>query len=121
LTDDRELAAFVRDNLRSVWAMELLLLLHRAPERRWRPSELVRELRASDTLINDNLNLFQQHGLAVAEDAGWRFAPANRMLEELTERLARAFRERPVTTMGLVTGADPIQSLSDAFKIRGDE
>ena len=101
--------------------MELLLLLHRTPDRRWRPSELVRELRASDTLINDNLDLFQQHGLAVAEDGVWRFAPANRMLEELTQRLARSFRERPVATMGLVTGVDPIQSLSDAFKIRGDE
>lgn len=121
MTADLELVAFIRENLRSVWAMELLLLLHRTAGRSWRPSELVRELRASDTLINDNLNLFQRQGLAVSDDSGWRFAPANQMLEQLTDRLAQAFRERPVATMSLVAGADPVQSLSDAFKMRGDE
>ena len=101
--------------------MELLLLLHRTAGRRWQPEELVRELRASRTLVRDNLELFQHNGLAMADEGGWRFAPANRTLEDLTERLAQAFRERPIATMSLVTQADPLRSLSDAFKLRGDE
>jgi hypothetical protein len=51
---------------------------------------------------------------------GWHFAPANEKLQELVERLAQAFRERPVATMTLVTHVDPLQTLSDAFKLRED-
>jgi hypothetical protein len=119
--DDAEFLFFVRESVRSVWAMELLLLLRRDPTRRWQPAELVRELRANPALIQGNLAIFQRNGLAVSDESGWRFAPANEKLQELTDRLAQAFRERPVATMTLVTHADPLQSLSDAFKLRGDE
>jgi hypothetical protein len=121
VADDAEFIAFVRESVRSVWAMELLLLLHRDASRHWQPAELVRELRANLALIQDNLAVFQRSGLAVSDEKGWHFAPANEKLRELTERLAQAFRERPVATMTLVTRADPLQSLSDAFKLRGDE
>jgi hypothetical protein len=121
LAGDQELLGFVRENLRSVWAMELLLLLRRDPARHWQSGELVRELRATPALVNDNLTIFQRNGLAMADETGWHFAPANAKLEELTERLAQAFRDRPVATMGLITRTDPIQSLSDAFKLRGDQ
>ena len=121
IADDREFVGFVRQSVRSVWAMELLLLLRRDASRHWQPSELVRELRASSTLIQDNLAVFERNGLAVSDAAGWYFAPANEKLQELTDRLAQAFRERPVATMTLVTHPDPLQSLSDAFKLRGDD
>ena len=121
IADDREFVGFVRESIRSVWAMELLLLLSRDETRRWQPAELVRELRANPALVQDNLDIFQRTGLAVTDEAGWRFAPANDKLRELTERLAQAFRERPVATMTLVTHRDPLQSLSDAFKLRGEE
>ena len=119
--DDREFVGFVRESIRSVWAMELLLLLSRDASRHWQPAELVRELRASSTLVQDNLTVFQRNGLAVSDDTGWHFAPANEKLRQLTDRLAQAFRERPVATMTLVTHPDPLQSLSDAFKLRGDQ
>jgi hypothetical protein len=121
VADDREFVGFVRESVRSVWALELLLLLRRDVARHWRPAELVRELRANPTLVQDNLAVFQRNGLAVSDEMGWYFAPANEKLQELTDRLAQAFRERPVATMTLVTHADPLQSLSDAFKLRGDE
>jgi hypothetical protein len=121
VADDREFVGFVRESIRSVWAMELLLLLQRDASRRWQTGELVRELRANHTLIQNNLEVFQRNGLAVSDEKGWHFAPANEKLQELTDRLAQAFRERPVATMTLVTHRDPIQSLSDAFKLRGDE
>lgn len=120
MTDDRTFISFVRESVRSVWAMELLLLLHRDASRNWRTGELVRELRANEALVQDNLLLFQRNGLAVGDEWGWRFAPANSTLQELTDRLAQAFRERPVATMTLIARSDPLQSLSDAFKLRGD-
>ena len=120
LSDDREFIIFVRENVRSVWALELLVLLSRNPSRHWQPSELIRELRANSALIQNNLEIFQRNGLAASDENGWYFLPANERLQELTRYLAQAFQERPVATMTLVTRADPLQSLSDAFKLRGD-
>lgn len=123
LSDDPELAAFAREHMRSVWAVELLLLLRRDVERCWAPDELVRELRASTNLVRDNLAAFLKSGLAVEDDAGcWRYAPAIPLLHDLATRLEAAYRERPVAIINLIAAPpDPIQGLADAFKWRADK
>lgn len=123
LSDDPELAAFAREHIGSVWAVELLLLLRRDRERCWTPEDLVRELRASTNLVRDNLAAFQKSGLAVEDDAGcWRYAPAGAVLDGLADRLEAAYRERPVSIINLIAAPpDPIQGLADAFKWRGDK
>ncbi|WP_309090895.1 hypothetical protein [Phenylobacterium sp.] len=123
MSEQPELAAFVREHVRSVWAVELLLLLKRDPDRRWPAADLVRELRASTLLVNDNLQRFERSGLAVREDGDlWRYAPAMPMLAELADRLETAYRERPVTVINLIAAPpDPVQGLADAFKFRGDK
>lgn len=118
---DPELAGFVREHLRSVWAVELLLLLRRDRKRCWPPDALVAELRASANLVRDNLAAFQTSGLAVEDDEGcWRYAPASAALDELAGRLEQAYRERPVAIINFIARPDPIQGLADAFKWRGD-
>jgi len=123
LSADPELAAFAREHIRSVWAVELLLLLRRDAGRCWAPDELVRELRASTNLVRDNLASFQTSGLAVEDDEGcWRYAPAAPVLDALATRLEAAYRERPVAIINLIAAPpDPIQGLADAFKWRGDK
>ena len=123
MSDDPELAAFAREHIKSVWAVELLLLLRRDAERRWAPEDLVRELRASSNLVRDNLAAFQRGGLAVEDEAGcWRYAPAGVLLDDLARRLEAAYRERPVSIINLIAAPpDPIQGLADAFKWRGDK
>lgn len=123
MSEDADLAAFVREHMRSVWAVELLLLLRRDPEHCWLPSELVAELRASTNLVRDNLAAFERGGLAVCDDAGcWRYAPAASALDEMAQRLEQAYRERPVAITNLIARPpDPIQGLADAFKWRGDK
>ena len=123
MADDPELAAFAREHMRSVWAVELLLLLRRDAERCWAPEDLVRELRASSNLVRDNLAAFQKSGLAVEDDDGcWRYAPAIPLLGHLADRLEAAYRERPVAIINLIAAPpDPIQGLADAFKWRGDK
>jgi hypothetical protein len=122
LSGDPELSAFVREHLRSVWAVELLLLLRRDPAHCWRSEILVAELRASTNLVRDVLAGFERSGLAVCDDAGcWRYAPAAQALDELAARLEQAYRERPVAIINLIASrGDPIQGLADAFKWRGD-
>jgi hypothetical protein len=123
LAEDPDLAGFVREHVRSVWAVELLVVLRRDPERCWPPADLVRELRASSTLVSDNLQRLERSGLAVKDDADcWRYAPANPLLDDLAGRLEAAYRERPVSVINLIAAPpDPVQGLADAFKFRGDK
>lgn len=123
MSEQPELAAFVREHVRSVWAVELLLLLKRDADRAWAAADLVRELRASTPLVHDNLQRFERGGLVMREDSdAWRYAPAISMLAELADQLEAAYRERPVTIINLIARPpDPVQGLADAFKFRGDK
>ncbi len=123
LSNESELAAFVREHIRSVWAVELLLLLKGDPDRTWAAGDLVRELRASTLVVNSTLQRFERSGLALQEEGElWRYAPASEVLGELADRLEAAYRERPVAVINLIaTPPDPIQGLADAFKFRGDK
>ena len=121
MSEDPDLLAFVRQHVRSVWALELLLLLRREPERSWAAPELVRELRASHGLVADNLGGFERAGLATHDaDQRHRYCPATPLLDALCARLEDAYRARPVTIVNLIAAPDdPIQSFADAFKFRG--
>jgi hypothetical protein len=117
------LPGFIGEHIRSVWALELLLRLKREPDRRWRPDDLVRELRASTSLVADNLQRFERGGFVIVDSAGeFRYAPASPVLADLAEVLERAYRERPVAIINLIAAPpDPIQGLADAFRFRGDK
>lgn len=120
MTDDRDIAGFVREHVGSVWALELLLILLNGGERVWSVAQLVTELRGSASLVVDNLARFERSGLAIrAEGDGWRFAPANALMATLVEDLAAAYRERPVSIINIIARPDPVQGLADAFKLKG--
>lgn len=118
----QQLTAFVREHVRSVWALEVLLILRRDPGRQWQVEELVRELRASNLLVNANLEAFERGGLVIRDEAGgYRYSPANPLLDELCGKLEAAYKERPVATINLISrpDGDAVQSLADAFRLRG--
>ena len=122
MSSDQDLAIFVREHLRSVWAVELLLLLRGNPGRCWTTPELVGELRASTGLVASNLQLLQRGALVVADERGcWRYSPPP-VMAALCDKLATAYRERPVSIINLIAQPrDALQSLADAFKFkRGD-
>lgn len=116
-----DLLSFVRQHIRSAWTLELLLLLRRDPARSWDSPELVRELRASRMLVNDNLRRLDAAGLAIRDDQQrWRYWVAAPDLDALCGELEKAYRERPVALLSLITRLnDPLQSLADAFKFWG--
>ncbi|MGE5566940.1 MAG: hypothetical protein ACM3YN_12415 [Parcubacteria group bacterium] len=119
---DQDLFGFIREQLHSVWALELLLLMRRAPDRLWSQQELVSELRASPTLVSNNLSTFERGGLVTADDDGrYRYCPASLLLAALCDQLDEAYRERPVKVINaIVSPPEKLQTLADAFRIRGD-
>lgn len=106
----------------SVWELELLLLLRRGRDRDWTHDQLVRELRASPSIIGKGLERLQKAGLVVADDALCRYAAAGRHLDELVDRLDQLYRARPTTVMNAVLGAPnaKLQSFADAFRLKKD-
>lgn len=116
-----DLVAFLRDNFRSMWTLELLLLLKADAVRCWRPEALVRELRASQFLVSDGLKALERAGLVIGDsDGAWRYSPPGDVLGQLCDRLEHAYRERPVTVVNIIAAAPPtVQSLADAFKLKG--
>jgi hypothetical protein len=117
---DLDLLAFIRRSIPSVWALDVLLLVRRAPSRGWSAHELVGELRASDSVVLGALEGLQREGLvARGEDGRFRFAPAAELLEELTVALAQAYAERPVAVINAIVSTDAkLQTLADAFRLR---
>ena len=111
----------VRKHIRSVWSLELLLLLRRRADEAWRAEDLVRELRASMPLITGCLGKLQESRLVTHEGGVWRFGPATPELELFCEQLAEAYQTRPVTLISLIAAPSQVQDLADAFKFKGGD
>ena len=123
VTADRDVFQFIREHVRSVWALELLLRLKHDPGRCWSVEALVVDLRASHSLVADNLAALADAGLVVAEDRGcFRYQPAADALAKVCDQLDAAYRKKPVTVIRwIVAPTERLQSLADAFKLKGKD
>jgi hypothetical protein len=114
---------FLRTNVRTVWALELLLLLRRTAPRAWPPEALVREMRASTQVVGESLHRLEAAGLLREEDGGYSFAPASPVLADLAEAMELRYRESPVRLINAIGAPSTVklQTLADAFRLKGDE
>lgn len=120
----QKLERFLRTSIRSVWELELLLLLRKAPSRAWSADELIRQLRASGLVINDALAALQRANLVAAEEAGcFRYRPADAELAAVVDELAEAYANLPASIMDVIwsTPRSNIEIFADAFRIRKDK
>lgn len=116
---DADLKEFIGASIRSTWSLELLLLMRRQPAREWSEDELVKELRATPTLIGNCLGELLAAGLAApGAERRWRYAPASADLERACAALERAYEERPVAVINaiLTRPNQRLQSFADAFR-----
>lgn len=118
---DDDLLAFIQGSIPSVWALELLLLLRREPERSWATEELARELRATERLVSDQAAALQTAGLVACSDR-CGYAPAAPRLDELCARLETVYRQRPGQVIRAIMARpnEKLQIFADAFRLRGD-
>jgi hypothetical protein len=118
-----QLRKFIQANVRTIWALEMLLLLCRNEGRCWTVDELDRELRGSVGLVRNVLNGFEQAGL-VKRGTGetYRWEPSTGELGRLSRDLVSLYATHPFSVIKAITEAqtDRIQTLADAFKIKKD-
>lgn len=118
---DPDLLDFIRNSIRSVWALELLLLLKARPDRASTAPELVQALRASTTVVHEALSGLELVGLVQGADEGFRYAPASPALAQLCDQIEQAYRERPVRVINAIVSAKAkMQTFADAFRLKDD-
>lgn len=120
LVTSDELLQFIGSSFRSVWALELLLLLKR--ERRpWTTTELVAALRASELVVSKALDSLVAAGLASVDDVEAVYMPVGDLAASI-DAVEQLYLTRPnAVRRAIVTaGASGATAFADAFKLKRD-
>jgi hypothetical protein len=118
-TLDPDLLIFIRSAMCSAIAVKALLLMREGGDAVWTAGRLVSELKTHPKAVEAMLRRFETAGLVERRDGGWLWRPALPVLEDLSERLARACRRRPDAVDQAITGSFDRQLLgfADAFRL----
>lgn len=118
LSDDALI--FLQHSIKTVWTLEILLILRRDPGRAWNSDELIRESRSSTLILQEVLANLQQAGV-IDTDGGHRirYRSATPALERLVTEIASAQARRPaaITKALLSVSSDKIQNFAGAFRV----
>jgi hypothetical protein len=119
---DERTFAFVRSVLKSVWDLELLLLLHRSGDAIWTSEAIVRELRGSEGVVSIAIESLKGARLiGTVSPNTYRYEPATDELHYFVTSISRIYADRPMAVIKAITEApnDKLRAFSDAFKLRG--
>lgn len=119
----QDVERFIRDFIKSVWHLELLLLLRREASRRWSAESLVRELRSSMLIVADALKELDRAALVARDEGGNHYyAPMTPQLDELVQRIEVAYATLPTVVTQTIWSAPnlKIQIFADAFRLKKD-
>ncbi|MFL6731539.1 MAG: hypothetical protein ACJ8EP_04275 [Sphingomicrobium sp.] len=118
---DDEIFSFIGSSFRSVWALELLLLL-KSERRAWTQADLVATLRGSELVVSHALDGLVAAGLVSVDGQGASYTPANDGLSKCVERVEELYRTRPnaVRRTIIAASASSATAFADAFKLRKD-
>lgn len=117
------LRTFLRTTIKTVWALDLLVLLRNSPGQAWTVVALNNSLRASTSLVEEILVSFTRQGLVTADaDGTYRYAPLNAEIEAMAAEVTRLYGERPVSIIKEIMTApnDKLHSFVDAFRLKKD-
>jgi hypothetical protein len=118
---ESDFVEMVESCLDSVWSLEMLLLIHAQPDRRWTTSELVTELRSSELVVAQSVRCLGGAGLLIDEgDGAFRYATVSPDLAVFVARLEHEYRARPNQIRRMIVGRSngKLTSFSDAFLLR---
>ncbi len=122
MTSREELADFIRSSFRSVWSLELLLLIKRE-QRAWTITEIGAALRACELVGTICIESRTAAGLVAPEsDQEIRFLPASADLRKLVEETESLYAKQPDAVRRLIIASSSGFSLADfanAFRWKG--
>lgn len=118
---NEETLRFIGSSFRSVWALELLLVI-KQDRRSWPRAELVATMRASDLVVAKALEALEAAGLVAASREGAEYTPTNQEVAALVDRAERLYRKRPDAVRRAIVSASSgdATAFADAFKLRRD-
>ena len=122
MPSDEGLKRFISASFRSVWSLELLLLLKRRPGFHCR-EELIGALHGSELVVAQGLEWLVAAGLASVDERGRAtYLPASPDLVSLVERTEELYGRKPDAVRRLiVAGSAPgLTAFADAFRFRKD-
>ena len=117
-----EVSRFIKASFRSVWSLELLLLLKRE-RRRWSHAEIVAGLRGSDLVVSHSVENLTAAGLVDVDEAGGvAYTPFSEREADLVDETELFYASRPdqVRRMIVAATAGGLTAFADAFRIRKD-
>jgi hypothetical protein len=119
----RDVAELAQYAFGSVWALELLVLLHREPHRIWERSQLVDELRSSEVVVDVSIAKLSASGLVNVDAAGAvKYGPASANLDTLVSALIVLYFSKPAAVRRLIVqgSAEKLRTFADAFKLKSE-
>ena len=123
MPEDHEVESFIRSTFRSVWALELLILLKANRERTLSHEEMVERLRGSDLVVEQSVDSLAAAGLVLPEaDSAARYSPASAELDTLMEVTEQFYSRSPDAVRRLIIAAATpgLAAFADAFRLRKD-
>jgi DNA-binding GntR family transcriptional regulator len=116
-----DLLGFIGASFRSVWALELLLLV-RQERRLWSRDELISTLRASELVVNKAIGELEAAGLLGLEGEGARFMPASEEIARHVKAVEKLYLARPDAVRRAIVSATAsgATAFADAFRLRKD-
>ena len=120
---DPDLIQFVRASVRSIWALEVLLLLKRRAPAALTAEEIVAALRASPGLINRIIDQLADERLLIHDPAGGVRFECDPGMAKLCDALDRAAQDRPIALRDAIASSpnDKLKNFSDAFRLKGKD
>lgn len=114
-----EILRFIGSSFRSVWALELLLVL-KSDRRAWLHDELVSTMRASELVVTKALEALEAAGLVSNEGGRAEYMPVNDDIATLIDRSEALYAKRPDAVRRAIVSAssDGAAAFADAFKLR---
>jgi len=114
-----DLLRFIGSSFRSVWALELLLLVKRE-DRVWSRDDLITTLRASELVVNKTIDELVAAGFLTIEGDGARYMPVNGEIARQVKEVEKLYSARPDAVRRAIvsTTASGATAFADAFKLR---
>jgi hypothetical protein len=119
-----EVRRFLKEQIRSIEQLEILLLLRDGADRRWNPAEVYQHVRSSESSVAWTLENLTRHGLLAKSDGAellYQFSPKNEQLRRTTETLAHLYAEKRVRIVeAIYSEYSEVDEFAKAFRLRKD-